>query len=190
MLRSLVGSEMCIRDSSYPTCTEVVTELARRCNVALPSEKELHGHMAQFVNVDQGNMISEEEFQTVVFEIFAAVDQAVFLEAVGYYNLPFAGTRDEVLTNFFQRHNRETMQAGEMRDILSRFAARADTGAPPTDEELDQTLASQFSGVKDGKGVVTLQEFVDYFVGQFSETNDTEFFTTMQYLWHGYLNFY
>jgi len=167
---------------------EVVGGLAQECELMLPESEPLEEHLLQFENVSRNRIVSEEEFQTIIFEIFAAVDQELFLHAVGYYRFPFAGARETILANLFQRHNRETMQANQFRDLLLRYASRQ-SEAIPSDESLDQVL-EKFSGISEGQGLITEEEFVAYFNEEMRETNDTDFFTTMQFFWHGYLNYY
>lgn len=169
------------------TVKTVVAGLAKDCNVEI-GEEELAGALAQFTTAAQGDMLSEEQFQTIVFEIFARVEQALFLDAVGHCRLPFAGPRETVLANLFQRHNRETLQADEMHAYVMRLKSRQD-GKPPTDDEV-AAIVNTFSGVSGSKGLITEEEFVQYFQGETQSMNDTDFFTLIQYLWHGYLNFY
>eukprot|EP00656_Telonema_subtile_P005151 TRINITY_DN12341_c0_g1_i1.p1 TRINITY_DN12341_c0_g1~~TRINITY_DN12341_c0_g1_i1.p1 ORF type:complete len:113 (+),score=27.96 TRINITY_DN12341_c0_g1_i1:139-477(+) len=106
----------------------------------------------------------------------------------GYYKFPFAGSRAEVLAKYFQRHNRETMQATELRDIILRFAATK-SGGLPSEAEVNAQL-NQIEGVNEGAGAVTEAGFVAYFEGEMANMSDTDFFTMMQYFWHGYLSFY
>jgi len=194
---------------SVDTLNHVAESLARECGVVLPPAEELNAHVSHFMNAAEGNMLSEEEFLTVLFEIFGEVNQAVFLPAVGYEQLPYAGSRETVLANFFQRHNRETMQAEEMRNVLLRLGSwkngmsadqnpsSLDTesvGAArlqePNDDEVLAQLAT-FSGVdNNGDGMITEEEFVTFLISETERMRDIDFFTLMQFLWHGTLSFY
>ena len=51
----------------------VVSSLAKECGVVLPPAEELNAHVSHFMNAAEGNMLSEEEFLTVLFEIFGEV---------------------------------------------------------------------------------------------------------------------
>merc|ERR1712216_949438 len=99
------------------TLKDVASKIAQRCKVEY-NEDLLSDAMAQFAHTDgHSGMVSEEEFQTLLLEMFAKVDHRTFLRETDFFELSEAPDRSEMLRAAFHRHNKgTTMQAEEMRD--------------------------------------------------------------------------
>jgi len=169
---------------------EVAEKLAMQCQVEY-NEQLLMEAMSQFEHTDGvSGMVSEDQFQTLLLEMFAKVDHRTFLTETGYFELAVAAERSELLRAAFHRHNHGgTMQAEEMRGVfLARFAKL--NGKELDDEELKE-LTTQFAGVDaHGDGVITEQEFVDHFIGEMMDTSDFDFHVTIKYFYNAVLNYY
>jgi len=60
----------------------------------------------------------------------------------------------------------------------------------PNDDEVLAQLTT-FSGVdNNGDGMITEEEFVTFLICETERMRDIDFFTLMQFLWHGTLSFY
>lgn len=175
------------------TMRDVAQKLAEQCNVEY-NEDLLMEAMAQFEHTDGvSGMVSEDQFQALLLEMFAKVDHRTFLRETGFFNLSVAPERSELLRAVFHKHNSgDEMQAEEMRDFMARFAKL--NGKELSDEELKE-MSCQFASVEldeDGNadGYVTEQEFVDFFISEMMDTSDFDFHVTIKYFYAGTLAYY
>jgi Ca2+-binding EF-hand superfamily protein len=171
------------------TLKDVAQNIAQRCKVEYDDDA-LTEAMSHFAHTDgESGMVAEEEFQTLLLEMFAKVDHRTFLRQTDFFELAVAPDRRELLKAAFHRHNvQDTMQAEEMRWFLARFGKL--NGKELDDEQL-KTISCSFVNVdSNGNGVVTEREFVDHFIGEMMDTSDFDFHVTVKYLYEGCLNYY
>merc|ERR1711988_1858461 len=123
----------------------VAEKLAAQCKVEY-NEDLLVDAMSQFEHTDGvSGMVSEDQFQTLLLEMFAKVDHRTFPRETGFFELAVAPERSELLRAVFHKHNAgDTMQAEELRHFLSRFGKL--NGKEFNDEELKE-MCGKFGGI-------------------------------------------
>jgi len=168
---------------------DVADKLASQIGVEF-NEAHLQEAMSHFDLTDGVNgIVSEEQFQTIILEMFTKVDHRTFLRETGYFELSVAPERSELLRAVFHRHNAgDTMQAEEMRWYVARFAKL--NGTELDDQALIE-VCQKFQGVDaNGDGNVTELEFVDHFISEMMDTSDFDFHVTVKYFYAGASNWY
>jgi Ca2+-binding EF-hand superfamily protein len=171
------------------TMRDVAEKLAMQCQVEY-NEDALMEAMSHFEHTDGvSGMISEDQFQTLLLEMFAKVDHRTFLRETGYFELSEANERKELLRAAFHRHNSgDTMQAEEFRGFLARFSKL--NGKELEDEELI-AMSSQFEGVDvHGNGEIKEDDFVSHFISEMMDTSDFDFHVTIKFFYAGTINYY
>lgn len=171
------------------TLKDVAEKLASQCNVEFNNDdlSEAMGHFEYTDGTD--GMVSEEQFQTIILEMFTKVDHRTFLRECGYFQLSVAPERSELLRAVYHKHNNgDTMQGEEFRYFLARFAKL--NGTELDDQSLID-LSKQFAGIDiNGDGVISEQEFVDHFLSEMMDVSDFDFHVTIKYFYAGTMTFY
>lgn len=136
----------------------------------------------QFVDKNGDGRITEDEFITVLLEMFDNVSDEIFVSAIDEFDVYSEGDRVVIFTNMFKRHDLDHdgfLDSYEVREYFKKFALKMGKGV--SDAELDSMVAAFTMVDANGDGQVSQQEFIDYFMSETGDMSDSEFYTQLEF---------
>jgi len=136
----------------------------------------------QFVDTNGDGRITEDEFITVLLEMFDNVSDKVFVSAIDEFDVYSEGDRVVIFTNMFKRHDLDHdgfLDSYEVREYFKKFALKMGKGV--SEAELDSMVAAFTMVDANGDGQVSQQEFIDYFMSETGDMSDSEFYTQLEF---------
>jgi Ca2+-binding EF-hand superfamily protein len=135
-----------------------------------------------FIDSNCDGKITEEEFITAFLELFETVEDELFLEGLGMFDVRSDTDRRVIFANMFRRHDLDNdgfLDAKEVKTYFKNFAAKM--GQPISDEELAFAV-KQFQAVDaNGDGVISMEEFVNYFMSETANASDEDFYQQIEF---------
>jgi Ca2+-binding EF-hand superfamily protein len=136
----------------------------------------------QFVDKNGDGRITEDEFITVLLEMFDNVSDEIFVSAIDEFDVYSEGDRVVIFTNMFKRHDLDHdgfLDSFEVREYFKKFALKLGKGV--TEADLD-SMVNEFQLVDaNGDGKVSQQEFIDYFMRETGDMSDGEFYAQLEF---------
>jgi Ca2+-binding EF-hand superfamily protein len=134
----------------------------------------------QFIDRNGDGPITEEEFITVLLEMFDNVSDEVFVSTIDEFDVYSEGDRMVIFANMFARHDLDHdgfLDSHEVREYFRRFAVKMNTQA--TDADLDGWVRDFQLVDTNGDGKVSKDEFVAFFMAETGNMSDSEFYANI-----------
>eukprot|EP00656_Telonema_subtile_P056734 TRINITY_DN9142_c0_g8_i1.p1 TRINITY_DN9142_c0_g8~~TRINITY_DN9142_c0_g8_i1.p1 ORF type:complete len:1064 (+),score=417.22 TRINITY_DN9142_c0_g8_i1:39-3230(+) len=136
----------------------------------------------QFVDPNGDGRVSQEEFITVLLEMFDNVSDDIFVSTIDEFDVYSEGDRVVIFSNMFKRNDADHdgfLDSQEVREYFKRFAYKM--GKPVTEADLDGYVTEFGEVDANGDGKVSLQEFVSYFMNETDGMSDAEFYAQIEF---------
>jgi Ca2+-binding EF-hand superfamily protein len=162
---------------------DYIRKLAAKFDMAI-QEEDMKFAISEFQFVDQNGdgRISEEEFITVLLEMFDNVTDDQFVSTIDEFDVYSEGDRVVIFTNMFKRNDTDHdgyLDAQEVREYFRRFSIKM--GKAATEADLDGFVRDFALVDTNGDGKVSLEEFIAYFMSETGDMSDAEFYSQIEF---------